>query len=89
MERLKLALEELLPQLLPGARVEIDPLRRGFKLSGIIVWSGFENLEPIDRQHILWGKLKTHFSREDQLRITMLITLTPAEYAVHREPQMA
>ena len=88
MEHLKSALEEWLPQQLPGARVEIDPLRRGFKISGIVIWQGFDGLEPIDRQQILWAKLRAHFSREDQLRIAILITFTPAEYAVHREPQL-
>jgi acid stress-induced BolA-like protein IbaG/YrbA len=88
MERLKSALEKWLPQDLPGMQVEIDPLRRGFKISGIVVWQSFEGLEPIDRQQILWEKLRARLSREDQLRIAILITFTPAEYAVHREPQL-
>ena len=88
MERIKNALEKWLPQDLPGAQVEIDPLRRGFKISGIVVWPGFDGLEPIDRQHILWDKLRARFSPEDQLRITILISLTPAEYAVFRDPEL-
>jgi acid stress-induced BolA-like protein IbaG/YrbA len=88
MEYLKSELEDWLPQQMPGAQVEIDPLRRGFKLSGIVVWQGFDGLEPIDRQSIMWKQLRAHFSREDQLRIAILITFTPAEYAVHREPQL-
>ena len=89
MERIKTALEKWLPQDLPGAQVEVDPLRRGFKISGIVVWPGFDGLEPIDRQHILWDKLRLRFNQEDQNRITILITLSPAEYAVYREPQLA
>lgn len=88
MERLKLALEEWLPQDFPGAKVEIDPLRRGYKISGIIVWQGFDGLEPLDRYNLLWQTIRIHFSQEDQLRITMVIPLTPAEYAVHCEPQL-
>ncbi len=88
MEQLKSALEEWLPQQLAGAMVEIDPLRRGFKISGIVIWQGFDGLEPIDRQSMMWKKLRAHFSREDQLRIAILITFTPAEYAVHREPEL-
>ena len=88
MEQLKSALEEWLPQQLPGAEVEIDPLRRGFKISGIVIWQGFDGLEPIDRQSIMWKKLRAYFSREDQLRIAILITFTPVEYAVHCEPQL-
>lgn len=89
MERLKSALETWLPDQLPGLRLDFNPLRRGSKLSGVVVWQGFDGLEPIDRQNLLWSKLQTHFSREDQLRISLLITLTPAEYAVYREPQLA
>ena len=89
MERLKLALEEWLPQEFPGARVEIDPLRRGFKISGIVVWQGFDGLEPIERYNLLWRGIRSRFNQDDELRITMIIPLSPAEYAVHREPQLA
>ena len=88
MERLNLALERLLAQELPNAQITIDPMRPGDKISGIVSWRGFKGLEPIDRHRFLWSKLRAHLSREDQDRISILITLTPAEYAVHREPQL-
>ena len=88
MERLKAVLEDWLPQQLLGARVEIDPLRRGYKISGIVIWQGFDGLEPIDRYTLLWKHLRAHLNRKDQARISMIITLTPAEYAVLREPQL-
>lgn len=89
MERLKKELEAWFPEQFPGVEVSIDLGRPGTKLSGIVAWEGFDGLEPIDRQSLLWKKIRAHFSREDQLRISILITLSPAEYAVHREPQMA
>ena len=46
-------------------------------------------MEPIDRQSLLWRTLRAHFNYEDQRRISILITLTPSEYSVYREPQMA
>ena len=85
MERVKLELE----QWLLGVQVNIDPMRPGDKISGIIVWKGFAGLEPVDRYRLLWQKLRSYLSREDQSGISILITLAPAEYVVLREPQLA
>ena len=89
MERLKQEFEQWLPEQFPGAKLSFDTGDREAKLSGILAWSGFDGLEPIDRQSLLWRAIRAHFNRDDQLRISILITLTPAEYAVYREPQMA
>ncbi len=88
MERLKQELELWLPEQFPDVELSLDSGHRGAKLSGILAWSGFDGLEPIDRQSLLWRAIRARFDREDQLRISILITLTPAEYAVYREPQM-
>ena len=88
MKRLKRQLELWLPEQFPQAEIVLDPARRGQKLGGILAWDGFAGLEPIDRQGLLWRALRAHFNREDQLSISSIITLTPAEYAVYREPQM-
>lgn len=89
MERLRRQLELWLPEQFPQAEIVLDPARRGQKIGGILAWDGFAGLEPIDRQGLLWRALRAHFDREDQLGISSIITLTPAEYAVYREPQMA
>ena len=89
MEHLRRQLELWLPEQFPQAEVILDPARRGQKMGGILAWEGFVGLEPIDRQGLLWRAIRAHFNREDQLGISSIITLTPAEYAVYREPQMA
>ena len=89
MERLRQQLELWLPGQFPQAEIVLDPARRGQKIGGILAWDGFAGLEPIDRQGLLWRAIRTRFNREDQLGISSIITLTPAEYAVYREPQMA
>ena len=89
MEQLKQELEQWLPEQFPGARLSFDDGRPGAKLSGILTWPGFNGLEPIDRQGLLWRAIRTRFDREDQLGISSIITLTPAKYAVYLEPQMA
>ena len=89
MERLKRELERWLPEQFPGAEVSLELGRPGAKLSGILSWKGFDGLEPIDRQLMLRHALRDHLSREDQVRISIIIALSPAEYSVQREPQMA
>ena len=79
----------MVAESISGAQVSFDPGHRGAKLSGILAWAGFDGLEPIDCQSLLWRAIRTRFDRDDQLRISILITLTPAEYAVYREPQIA
>ena len=73
----------------PKMKVSLEPRRSGYKLSGVLAWRGFKGMEPIDRQSLLRHALQAEFSREDYSRISLLITLTPAEYAVYREPQLA
>jgi hypothetical protein len=89
VERLRQQLELWLPEQFPQAEIILDPARPGQKIGGILAWEGFAGLEPIDRQGLLWRALRTRFNRDDQLSISSIITLTPAEYAVYREPQMA
>ena len=89
MERLRQQLELWLPEQFPQAEIVLDPARRGQQIGGILAWKGFVDLEPIDRQGLLWRALRAHFNREDQLGISSIITLTPAKYAVYLEPQIA
>jgi hypothetical protein len=89
VERLRHELEAWLSEQFPGAQVILDPVRPGSKIGGIIAWNGFHDLEPIDRQSLLWRALRDHFNREDQIKISGLIALSLTEYAVYREPQMA
>ncbi len=89
MEHLRQQLEVWLPEQFPQAEVVLDPARRGQKIGGILAWDGFQGLEPIACQNLLWRAIRARFNREDQLSISSIIMLTPAEYAVYREPQMA
>lgn len=89
MKRLKCELEEWLPERFPGSEVSLELGPPGTGLSGILAWRGFKRLEPFERQRLLRHAIATRFSHEDQLGISIIITLTPAEYSVYREPQMA
>ena len=79
LDTLSRRLKSILAESFPGASLRIE--RRGplKKYGGIIVWQGFEGMEQIDRQRQLWSRLRSALSAEDQLRITAILTMTPAE----------
>ena len=89
MEHLKHELERWLCEQFPHADVllQFSPLAQN--VGGYLVWEGFVNKEPSDRQHLLSMAIRARFSRDDQRFISLIVTLTPNEYAVMREPQMA
>ncbi|MBN1344832.1 MAG: hypothetical protein JXQ73_19215 [Phycisphaerae bacterium] len=39
----------------------------------------FGQLRPSERQDLVWRIIKQHFSAEEQLLISMILTLTPDE----------
>ncbi len=68
-----------LEQQLQGAHVEIDSLPGAQKVSGFLVWDGFQGMEQIDRQRhvrrILHRALGTNVQR-----VSTLLTYTPNEF---------
>jgi acid stress-induced BolA-like protein IbaG/YrbA len=89
MERLMQDLEQWLHEQFPKSDVVLDISVLGGNFGGYLVWGGFRGKEPIDRQRQLSRALRDHFSQDEQRLISLIVTLTPAEYAVHCEPQMA
>ena len=64
-----------------GVRAEVDsePVR-GTKLRRVYVTAkGFENLRASERQDLVWRIVGFSFPPEDQLKISMILTLTPVE----------
>lgn len=61
----------------PKADISLD--QPGTKVSGLIVWQGFEGLEQVDRQSRLWKTLRSSLSRDEQLKISAILTMAPVE----------
>lgn len=59
--------------------VKTVPAKLLEKFSGLVVWKGFEGLDQVDRQRQVWKVLRSQLSRDEQVRITAVLTLTPAE----------
>ena len=61
------------------AEVELEPIR-GTKLRRVYVVSPtFEKLRHSERQDLVWRIVGFTFPQEDQLRISMIVTLSPRE----------
>jgi hypothetical protein len=62
-------------------QIETQPIR-GTKLFRVtLVAKGFEKLWTTERQDLVWRILNQSFNREEQLQISMIITLSPGELA--------
>jgi hypothetical protein len=61
------------------AEVDLEPIR-GTKLRRVYVTSPtFEKLRHSERQDLVWRIVGFTFPQEDQLRISMILTLSPRE----------
>jgi hypothetical protein len=77
--RLKGKIQALLTQNFPNARLMLDESKPLNKVSGMLIWGGFDGMEQIDRQSKLWRVLRSNLSPDEQLKITAILTMTPAE----------
>ena len=76
IEKIKLVLQENLP----GVAVdELEKSGRSGKIGGVLVWDAFRDLEQVERQEKVWSVLRASLSKDEQLSISLLITLTPDE----------
>jgi hypothetical protein len=64
-----------------GVPAEVDLERiKGTKLRRVYVTSkAFEKLRPSERQDLVWRIVSFTFPQEDQLKISMILTLSPRE----------
>ena len=84
MEELIKRLRQLLERVFPGATVELE-VAAPEKVGGFLIWNGFDQVDQVERQRRLWTAIRDELSREDQLRITAILTLTPDERSVPSE----
>jgi hypothetical protein len=85
MEELIRRLYELLHAQFANSELTLEQVPGLQRVGGLLAWEGFEGLEQMDRQRHLWQVLRASLPPEDQLRITAILTMTPAELAVTRE----
>ena len=62
-----------------GMQVDLETMQSG-RVTGQVIWEGFEPFDHVDRQQMLRRALRRHFAEDAQL-IGILLTYTPAEMA--------
>jgi stress-induced morphogen len=78
--QLKDKIREILAASFPG--IVIDELEKPSaegRLTGVLVWKGFEGKEQVERQKQVWDVLRSELTKKEQGSISMIITLTPRE----------
>jgi len=85
MVKLIAKLRELLAGEFGDAEIRLEQAAPAQKVAGFLVWSGFVGMEQLKRQDRLWGVLKKGLSKNEQLQITAILTVTPEEWAVSKE----
>jgi hypothetical protein len=79
--RVRHALEEGLAVGGITAKVSTEAIK-GTKLTRVMVTAPqFKSLRPSERQDLVWRIMGDTFQRDEQLRISMIMTLTPDELA--------
>jgi hypothetical protein len=77
----KRRLEEILKAEFKDATIELEKPGHG-RISGFLIWTGFQGVEQIERQERLWGFLEKTLDADELLQISAILTLTPDEEPV-------
>ena len=75
-------LHDMLEREFPGAQISLDQASPSDRVGGLLVWDGFDQMEQIDRQRLVAKKIRENLPREEQMRVTAILTMTTAETAV-------
>ena len=79
----------ILAEQFPGL-VPMFATRKGVKrITGCVIWSGFAGKAQIDRQTLLWNTINAHLTRDEQLSLGTILTMTPQEVAAMDEVMVA
>ena len=63
------------------AKVEFEPIPATRLVRVLLTARKFRNLRPSERQDLVWRIVASHFKPDEQLKISMINTLTPEELA--------
>ena len=81
MENLKAKVERVIGEALPGATTELEDIPASEKVSGFVIWQQFAGESHRERQRILWKALRERLDSEEQLGLSAILTVSPAEIA--------
>ena len=70
----------VLEQTFPSAQIVVDQEDEADKVSGYVVWEGFEDQSILDRQTALYSHLRDALG-EQARQVSLIFTYTPGEFA--------
>jgi hypothetical protein len=84
MEATVRKLRQLFDEAMPGSQTTViwtedDPIDPAVTLT--IQWSGFEDMDYLDRQNMIWGIIEQKMDPVERTVIKGLFAETPAEHA--------
>lgn len=64
----------------PGSELrDVEPVSDGTRLTGLLVWDGFADMDHLERQQLIWEALREQFTREGARVVSMILTFTADE----------
>jgi hypothetical protein len=83
MDKFIRKLRKLIAHHFAGGRLELRRLDAG-RVSGLLTWDGFDEIEQIERQRAIWRVLRANLTPEEQLRVAAILTMSIEEMAAAR-----
>lgn len=72
---------QALDNMFPSAQIVVDQQDEADKVSGYVVWEGFEGQDIVERQTALYPRLKDALG-EQARSVSLIFTYTPHEFAL-------
>ena len=85
MEQTLEQVDVLLRRKFPNATTELEFSPDSSKVTGLLIWDGFEGEEQLERQKRLWKVIRAHLTPGQRQHVSAIFTVTPTELAVMRE----
>lgn len=85
MDQVMEKVSEALRRNFPNSTTELEVSPEFEKVTGFLIWNGFEGEEQIDRQRRVSRALHAQLDPAELGKLSAIFTVTPSELAVIRE----
>jgi hypothetical protein len=84
MERLVTKVRRAFRARFPNARFRLDKVEIEERLSGLLIWQGFDEFDQVDRQTKVRNVLQRSLTQEEREHVGAILTVTPDELEIIR-----
>ncbi|WP_395141166.1 hypothetical protein [Armatimonas sp.] len=79
MGTLKNKVEQVIQARFPGAQMLLEEVPLSARLSGHVIWDGFDTMNARERQQVLRQVLHTSLTPQEELNLSVILALTTTE----------